>query len=45
MFNRLDQYLKENKILVPEQFGLRKRNTNGKAIITVSENSLTSLDH
>jgi hypothetical protein len=32
MFNRLNQYLQVNKILVPEQFGFRKGNTIGKAI-------------
>jgi hypothetical protein len=31
MFNRLNQYLQINKILVPEQFGFRKGNTIGKA--------------
>ena len=45
MFHRLNQYLKANKIFIPEWCGLRKRNTKGNAIITVSDNSLTSLDH
>ena len=45
MFHRLNQYLKTNKILVPKQTGFRKRNTSEKAIITLTDNILTSLDH
>jgi hypothetical protein len=45
MFHRLNQYLKVNKILVPKQFGFMERNTSEKAIITLSDNILTSLDH
>jgi hypothetical protein len=44
MFNRLFQYLQRNKILAPEQFGFRKGSHIEKAIFTLTDNILTSLN-
>jgi hypothetical protein len=45
LFNRLQQYLQANKILVPKQFGFRKENTIERAIFTLTDNILTTLKH
>jgi len=45
VFNRLQQYLQANKILVTEQFGFRKGNTIERVIFTLTDNILTSLKH
>jgi hypothetical protein len=42
IFSRLNQYLKVNRILVPEQFGYRKGLSIEKAIFTVIVSILTS---
>ena len=44
MFNRLNQYLQVNRILVMEQFGYRKGISIEKPIFTVVDSILTSLD-
>ena len=43
--NRSNQYLQANKVLVPKQFQFRKGNTTEKAIFTLTDNILTSLNH
>lgn len=45
IFNRLNQYLQVNKILIPEQFGFRKGNTIGIAIFNLTDNILVSINH
>jgi hypothetical protein len=45
MFNRLNQYLQVNKILVPEQFGFRKGKYHWQAIFTLTDNILASINH
>jgi hypothetical protein len=45
MFNRLNQYLKVNRILVQEPFGYRKGIFIEKAIFTLTDSIPTSLDH
>jgi len=44
MFNRLFQYVQTNEILAPEQFGFRKGSHREKAIFTLTNNTLTSLN-
>jgi hypothetical protein len=44
LFNRLNQYLQANKILAPEQFGFRKGNYIEKAIFTLTDRILNSLN-
>jgi hypothetical protein len=44
MFNRLNQQLQANNILVPEQFGYRKGITTEKAIFTVTDIICTALN-
>jgi hypothetical protein len=45
MCNRLNQYLKVNRILVPAPFRYRKGISIEKAIFTLIDSILTSLDH
>jgi hypothetical protein len=45
VFNRLNQYLKVNRIVVPEQFGYRKGISIEKDIFTLIDSILISLDH
>ena len=45
MFNRLNQHLQVNGILVPEHFGYRKGTSIKKPIFNLVDNILTSLDH
>ncbi|GFG32895.1 hypothetical protein Cfor_06369 [Coptotermes formosanus] len=44
MFNRLNQYLQANNILVSEQFGFRK-DIVVKKVFTLTNNTLTALNH
>jgi hypothetical protein len=44
LLNRLYQYAQTNNILAPEQFGFRKGSHIEKAIFSVKENILTSLN-
>jgi hypothetical protein len=44
MFNRLSQHIQTNRILAPEQFGFRKGSHIEKAIFTLTNNILTSLN-
>jgi hypothetical protein len=43
MLNRLNQHLQVNKILIPEQFGLRKGITTQQAIFTLTNFILSAL--
>ena len=45
VYNRLQQYLQANKILVPEQCGFRRGNTVERPLFTLTDNILTSLKH
>lgn len=45
VFNRLQQYLQANKILVTEQFGFRKGNTIERVIFTLTDDILITLKH
>ena len=44
MFNRLYQYVHTNTILIPEQFGFRKESNIEKAVFSLTDSVLTSLN-
>ena len=44
MYSRLRQHLTVNKVLTPEQFGIRKNSNTYRAIYTITINILTTLN-
>jgi len=44
MFNRLYQYMHTNEILAPKQFGFRKASNIEKAVFSLTDNVLSSLN-
>jgi len=44
MFNRLYQYVHTNEILVPEQFGFRKESNIEKAVFSLTDSVLSSIN-
>ena len=45
MYNRLHQYLTENKILYPKQLGFQMRHSNEHAIVQLVDQILESIEY